>query len=132
MQNFVLKIKERVDVGELDFRGCCSRDVTFWEGTVFCEHKYRVCVNVFLKDFLISLPVARLRLFFFFRNPNRLKNQLGKLQIVSRLKPSVLSAASPSYILQYSKMASYPGLASCVMVFNETKSVVTVQRQFRE
>jgi len=84
----------------------------------------------FLKDFLISLPVARLG--YFFRNPNRLKNQLRKLHIVSRMKSAVLSAARPSYILQYGKMASTPELASCVIAFHETKSVVTVQRQFRE
>lgn len=97
---------------------------------MFCEHKYRVAVN-FLKDFRISLPVTRLR-HFFFLNRMRLEDQLRKLQIGSGLKPAVHSAARPSYILQYGKMASAPELVSCVMAFRETKSVVTMQRQFRE
>ena len=85
---------------------------------------------MFFKGFSYFITSSSFKTFFL--NPNRLKNQLGKLQIVSRLKPAVLSAARPSYILQYGKMASSPELASCVMAFHETKSVVTVQRQFRE
>jgi hypothetical protein len=39
--------------------------------------------------------------------------------------------ARQSYIRQYGKVASGPEKAFCVLALHETKSVVTVQRQFR-
>jgi hypothetical protein len=79
---------------------------------------------MFFKGFLYFITSSSFKTFFFLLNTNRLEDQLRK--------PATHSAARPSYILHCGKMASVPELASCVMAFYVTKSVVTMQRQFRE
>jgi hypothetical protein len=66
--------------------------------------------------------------FRWFRNTNHVTDQLNKLQYGARLEPAVHSSR---YIRQYGKMASGLEKAFSVLAFHETKSVVTMQWQFR-
>jgi hypothetical protein len=96
----------------------CLRRIQIKDVLFYIYWKYNVSVNIF--GYFINQSSCRIT--------NHVTDQLNKLAL--DWNQLCILPARQSYIRQYGKMASRPEKAFSALSFHETKSVVTVERQF--
>ena len=72
------------------------------------------------------------RIFLFFLTPKHVQINSKISNLAQDWSQLYIVPARQSYICQYGKMASWAEKALCLLVFPQTKSVFTVQRQFQQ